>query len=85
MITAGRHREQGGQWETAAEYYSKAIEMDNLAEEFYRRLMLCCQMLGRRTEAAALYKRCRSRLYTELGIEPSVETEAVYASIMQKQ
>jgi len=85
LITAGRHAEQAGQWEKAAEYYAKGIETDNLAEEFYQRLMLCNQRLGKRAEAATLYKRCCRLLQDHLGIEPSKETTAIYTAIIQKQ
>lgn len=83
--TAGRHCEQNGEWEKAAEYYLKGIETDNLAEEFYRRLMLCHRNLGNHAAVAKTYNRCRSLLMAELGIEPSPETTSVYSSIIQKQ
>jgi len=82
---AGRHFEQAGEWERAAGYFSKGIEIDSLAEEFYRRLMICHRMLGNHADAARTYNRCRSLLQSELGIQPSPETTAVYSSIIQKQ
>jgi DNA-binding SARP family transcriptional activator len=84
-ITAGRHHEQGGDWERAAEYYYKGIETDNLAEEFYRRLMVCHGKLGNRADAVKTYNRCCSQLKSELGIEPSPETIAVYNALLQPQ
>ena len=85
IAVAGRHLEQAGQWEEAAEHHAKGIETDGLAEELYGRLMLCYQRLGRRAEAVKAYKRCSSLLQYELGIEPSAETEAIYSLILQKQ
>ena len=83
--TAGRYYEQAGEWESAAEYFTKGIETDDLAEEFYRCLMICQHRLGNYAAAVRTYNRCRSRLITELGIKPSPETTAVYSSIMHQQ
>jgi two-component SAPR family response regulator len=82
---AGRQCEQAGEWESAAEYYAKGIETDRLAEEFYRRLMVCHLNLGNNADAVKTYNRCRRLLRAELGIEPSMETIAVFSSIIQKQ
>ena len=81
---AGRQFEQAGEWELAAGYCSKGIEIDRLAEEFYRRLMTCHRMLGNHADVAKTFNRCRSLLLAELGIEPSPETTAVYSSVFQK-
>lgn len=85
LLMLGRHYEQADQWEKAAVYYEKGLETDNLAEEYYQRLMSCNLRLGRRSEAMALYNRCRSLLKAEFGIEPSPATTAIYSSIIQKQ
>jgi DNA-binding SARP family transcriptional activator len=82
IIKAGRHYEQAGEWEHAVGFYQKGLDTDNLAEEFYRRLMVCYQQLGNRADAVKMYKRCRSLLQAELGIEPSSETIALYSSII---
>jgi DNA-binding SARP family transcriptional activator len=85
ILKAGRTYEQADEWETAAELYFKGLAADNLAEEFYRRLMACHVNLGNNGEAVRVYDRCRSLLRTELGVEPSAETEAVYSSIPRKK
>jgi len=85
IITAtGRHYEATGGWEKAAEYYLKGLDTDDLAEEFYRRLMTCYQKLGNNAEAVRTYNRCRSLLQDHLGIGPSAGTEAVYLSMLKK-
>ena len=83
IITAGRYYEQKGEWERAADYYTKGIETDSLTEEFYRRLMDCYLNLGNKANAVKTYKSCYSKLEAELGVEPSHETMAVYSSILQ--
>jgi len=85
IMAAGRHWEQSGEWERAAEYFAKGIETDVLAEEFYRRLMVCHLNLGNNAAAVTIYNRCRRLLRAELGIEPSADTMAVLSTIMQKR
>ncbi len=77
----GNYYEQAGQWEHVVECYQKALEVDDLQEEFYRRLMLSHHKIGRHFEALAIYNRCRNILSSVLGIEPSPETEAVRKNI----
>jgi DNA-binding SARP family transcriptional activator len=66
-----------GDLETAIKCCEKALEVDDLAEEFYQHLIICHQRLGRRAKALAVYNRCRSVLDAKLGIEPSAETESL--------
>jgi two-component SAPR family response regulator len=81
LSALGRHWEGAGQWEKAAQCYQKGLEVDDLAEELYRRLMSCLLRLGRGDEALAAYQRCRKTLSTVLGVGPSPETEAVIRSL----
>ena len=55
--------------------------MDELAEEFYQRMMICHQRNGQVAEAVAAYNRCRQALSSMLGITPSPETEAILKRI----
>ena len=78
----GTALERVGQWEEAALLYRRALEgLDGLAEGFYRRLMVCCQELGRHVEALDTYRRCREMLAVLLDTKPSIETEALHESI----
>lgn len=56
--------------------------MDELAEESYRRLMVCHQRLGGRAEALQAYERCRQALAVGLGVAPSLETEALRRTLL---
>jgi DNA-binding SARP family transcriptional activator len=51
--------------------------VDYLAEEFYRRLMVCYRRLGRDGEAHSTYLACRKILSSILGVKPSSMTEGV--------
>jgi two-component SAPR family response regulator len=77
----GRCHEEEGRWEAAASCYGKGLEADDLAEELYRRLMVCHIKLGREAEALSIYRRCRKTLSSVLGVNPSGETRAIAASL----
>jgi two-component SAPR family response regulator len=81
----GGHYEKTEEWERASDYYIKGIEIDGMAEELYRRLMICYRNLGNNAAVAKTYNRCRNLLQAEWGIAPSPETTAVYNAIAQKQ
>lgn len=78
----GRSLERHERWEEAIACYERGLEVDDLAEEFYRRLMTCHQRFGRGAEAMAVYQRCRAALSSALGISPSPETEAIRTRIL---
>jgi two-component SAPR family response regulator len=82
LADCGKHLEEAGEWEAALSCYRKGLEVDELAEEFYRGLMGCYARLGRKAEAISVYKRCRKALSCNLGIDPSRGTEALYRSLV---
>ena len=59
--------------------YERTLEVDNLAEAIYRRLMVCQREAGDPAGALTTYRRCRELLSIVLGRPPSPETEAVRA------
>jgi ATP/maltotriose-dependent transcriptional regulator MalT/DNA-binding SARP family transcriptional activator len=77
----GERLQQHALWEQAADTYRKATELEPLAEEFYRRVMLCRKEQGRFAEAMDIYRRCRDLLSIVLGVAPSAETQALFRSI----
>ena len=72
-------------WDKAQSLYERVLEIDNVAEEVYRRLMSCYARAGRPAEALRVYRRCRQMLSLVLGIAPSAETETLCRSIAQAQ
>lgn len=82
VLETGRGCEAIG-WDQAAQVYERGIELDNLAEEFYQRLMVCHRERGSLTDAIRVYRRCRDNLSIILGIAPSAETTALYQSLHQ--
>lgn len=77
----GNILEQRKDWSRAAELYLRALELDNLAEPLYRRLMIVYCEQGESAEAINIYRRCRDMLSVVLNTRPSEETEAVRRSI----
>ena len=77
----GQCYEDGDRWEEAVSCYGKGIEADDLAEELYRRLMVCHIRQGREAEALSVYRGCRKTLSSVLGVNPSAETRKLAESI----
>jgi LuxR family maltose regulon positive regulatory protein len=82
VLRLGQDWESRQRWQLAGELYQRAIELDPLAENFYRRQMLCLQALGQRAEALEVFRRCRHTLSVTLGVRPTVEIEALYRELL---
>jgi DNA-binding SARP family transcriptional activator len=84
LLNIGCVCEQAGDWAQAAVHFSRGINMDSLAEEFHRRLIICQVKLGNHSDAVRSYRRCCDLLKSDLGIAPSPETTAVYKSLIHQ-
>ena len=76
-----RYYEQTGQWDKVVEYCQRGLETDDLTEEFYQKLMTCYYRQGCYSDAMKVYQRCRKTLSAVMGVEPSLETEAIYKKL----
>jgi DNA-binding SARP family transcriptional activator len=81
LLEVGRFMEKHGYWEQAMHCYRKGIDVDDLVEVFYQRLMYCCQQTECISEGMAVYRRCRQVLSITLGLQPELETESLYQSL----
>jgi two-component SAPR family response regulator len=81
LLDIGRYWEIHGFWDKAIQCYQKGLEVDDLIEVFYQRLMLCTLQTHRISEGMAAYRRCRQILSIVLGLQPEPETEAIYLSL----
>ena len=70
-------------WHEAAKIYQCGIELDDMAEDLYRGLMICHRELGEHTEVLQIYRRCRDLLMRVLGVPPNPKTQAIYNSARQ--
>src|SRR5262249_38287441 len=70
---------------------ARAGELERLVREhpyrevFWRQLMLALYRSERQADALAAYRRARSALDEELGIEPGVELQALEAAILRHE
>ena len=71
-----------GDWRLALSCYQKGLDIENLCEEFYQGLMRCYQQLGLKAEALQSFHRCKRILSLYLGVEPSMETQKLYHTIV---
>ncbi len=82
VICFGTALEARGAFDDAVRLYERAIELDELAESFHVRLMVCQRELGSPSLAIETYRRLRARLSIVLGLEPSAEATTLYDSLM---
>jgi LuxR family maltose regulon positive regulatory protein len=83
IIKVGSHFEAMNQWEMASIYYQNALEMGELLdEELFQRLMTCHHRLGEPARAIEVYHHCKSTLFSNLGVKPSLKTEAIYRALI---
>ena len=75
--------EECNDWHKAITCYRRSLEVDPLAEGFYRRLMLCYRAAGRQAEAVEVYDICKRTFRSELAVAPSSETTAIYETLLQ--
>jgi DNA-binding SARP family transcriptional activator len=71
-----------GKYQSAIDYASQLRSYDPFRELSYRRLMELHEATGDRAAALRVYHDCQSVLERELGVEPGLETRAVYERIM---
>jgi two-component SAPR family response regulator len=81
LLDLGRYWELHGLWDKAIKCYQKGLEVDDLIEVFYRRLMLCYLETRHISEGMAVYRHCRQILSVVLGLQPEPETETMYLSL----
>lgn len=83
LIGLGQYEEQARRWRAAAVHYHQGLELEPVAEELYQRLMVCYRELGQRTEALAIYERCRRILSEVLAVEPARDTREIHQTLRE--
>jgi DNA-binding SARP family transcriptional activator len=63
-------------------FVRRAIQTDPLREDLYQAALRCQIAAGQRSGAIDTYVQCRSKLADDLGLDPSVETKALYDQIL---
>ena len=62
-----------------------AVALDRFSERAHRTAMLALYALGRPYDALETYRRFRTRLDEELGLDPSAETRALESAIIRQE
>lgn len=74
-----------GEHTRAVESATRLLALDPWREETHRQLMRLKARTGQRSAAMAQYEICRQVLEKELGVEPAVETTALYERLKAAQ
>ena len=77
--------ERRGDYAQARQHVRRQVTLEPWREESHRHLMWLLTRGGQRSAALAQYETCRRALAEELGIEPTVETTALYDQIRRGQ
>ena len=83
VANLGGQQLKAGLFDDAIEFYQRGLEVDDLSEEFYQRLMACYRDAGKVADALAVYFRCKNTLSLRFGIQPSPKTQQLYKSIKE--
>jgi DNA-binding SARP family transcriptional activator len=75
--------ESEGRTGDAVECYRRAIDVDSLQENFYRKIIDCYISMGMRAEAITVYNNCKKVIESVFGIEVSSETQDAYNKLME--
>jgi len=82
LLDAGRYWESCELWDRAIACYQRGLEVDDLIEDLYRRLMVCHLETHNIGEGLSVYERCRNVLSVVLGLQPEPETEVLHHALM---
>src|SRR5256885_11887118 len=74
LVQRGKNLFEAKEFEAAVVVLEKGLNVDPLAEEFYRNLMLCYQALGRRAGGIGGCQRCQDNPRARLGVSPPART-----------
>jgi predicted ATPase/DNA-binding SARP family transcriptional activator len=77
--------ERAGDYAALCPYARRQIALEPWHEAAHRQLMRGLALSGDRSAALAQYERCREVLANELGVEPDVETRALYERIRAEE
>lgn len=73
--------EKHQRYDEASRLYEAGLDIDDLCESIYVKLMACYQNLGRRAQAMKVYQRCHSVIKAHWGVEPSSELQTLFESL----
>ncbi len=82
LLAASRLLRSSGDYEAAIRLYRRILELDPCMEDVHRDFMEVLCRSGKRTQALRQFEECRRALREEFDSSPTLETEALYRSIL---
>lgn len=83
MLGWARSREAAGAYQEALEIYQRMLEADPYQEQEQQAVMRLYALLGETPAALRQYEGYREVLRREFGVEPSLQTQALYRRLRQ--
>jgi predicted ATPase/DNA-binding SARP family transcriptional activator len=81
LETLVAHHSRRGEYEASLHFARRLLALEPWREETQRQVMRLLARSGQRGAALAQYEACRRLLAAELGVEPALETTALYERI----
>jgi predicted ATPase/DNA-binding SARP family transcriptional activator/Tfp pilus assembly protein PilF len=81
LETLVAHHSQRGEYEASLHFARRLLALEPWREATHRQVMRLLARSGQRGAALAQYEACRRILAAELGVEPALETTALYERI----
>jgi two-component SAPR family response regulator len=81
LLDVCAYLEKNHRHDEASQLYEAGLDIDDLCESIYVKLMACYQNLGRRAQAMKVYQRCHSVIKAHYGVEPSSELQTLFESL----
>ena len=85
LTTLAQQHARRNEWPAALTTITRAIDLDPLREDVQATAMQLQYLSGDRTGAIRRYEQLRKLLDDELGLPPTVETQAVYDAIIKER
>lgn len=82
LLRQAHYLAKKGHWAEAESLYVRALSVDSYDERAHRGIMWCRAENNDRSGAIRQFRECVRILRTELGVEPSPETRALYEAIV---
>jgi two-component SAPR family response regulator len=81
LLDVCAYMEKNQRYDEASRLYESGLDIDDLCESIYVKLMACYRNLGRRAQAMKVYQRCQSVIKAHYGVEPSSELQTLFESL----
>lgn len=81
LLDVCAYLEKNNRHHESAPLYEHGLDIDDLSETIYIKLMTCYQRMGRRAEAIKVYQRCCSVINAHYGVPPSGELQTLFESL----